>query len=189
MRSFWLFALLLALPAGAQLYEDQLEPAALGIEELAATVVPPAVYVGPEACRPCHEAAYAKWLGSKHARTSVWLHTRMARTVIAPRHGIKASAPENSAVCLGCHGTGVDAPAAYRDPGFRIREGVSCEKCHGPGADHVRDPKIDLRRPAETFCAENCHRPKESHAAVGAKPFSFATFYPKIAHLETKAEK
>lgn len=188
MRHSLLIALLLTAPAGAQLHEDQLEPAELGIEELGPPATPPAVYVGNETCRPCHEAAYQKWLGSKHSRTSVWLHTRMART-IAARHGIKASSPEKSAVCLGCHTTAADVPAAYRDPGFRIREGVACEKCHGPGADHVRDPKVDLRRPPETFCAEHCHHPKESHAVVGAKPFDFATFYPKIAHLEEKKKQ
>jgi len=182
-----LTAFMFTAPAGAQLYEDQLEPAELGIEELGTPVVPPAVYVGVEACRPCHEAAYQKWLSTKHARTSVWLHTRRAVT-IAGRHGIRAAAPERSAVCLGCHGTGADTPASHRDPGFRIGEGVTCEKCHGPGGDHVRDPKVDLARPPETFCAEHCHRPKESHAVVGAKPFSFAAFYPKISHLEKKQQ-
>ncbi len=183
-----LTVLLLAAPAGAQLYEDQLEAAALGIGDLDSLKTPASVYVGVEACRPCHEAAYQKWLGSRHARTSVWLQTSMARTVAA-RHGIEAENPEYSAVCLGCHGTGVDAPAAFRDPGFRIREGVTCERCHGPGAEHVRDPKIDLERPTQHFCAENCHRPKASHAVVGAKPIDFATFYPKIAHLEEKQKQ
>ena len=187
MRRFLLIALFLTAPAGAQLYEDQLEPAELGIEELGPPPQPASIYVGNEACRPCHEAAYQKWLSTKHARTSVWVHTRMART-IAARHGIKASRPDKSAVCLGCHATAAEVPAAFRDPGFRIDEGVACEKCHGPGADHVRDPKVDLRRPDEQFCT-NCHHPKESHAVVGAKPFVFATSYAKISHLEEKPKQ
>jgi hypothetical protein len=182
-----LIAILLALPAGAQLYEDQLEPDELGIEELDSLKTPASTYVGVEACRPCHEAAYQKWLSTKHARTSVWLHTPMART-IAGRHGIRASSPDRSAVCLGCHGTAVDVPAAYRDPGFRIAEGVTCEKCHGPGGVHVHDPKVDLARPAEGFCAENCHRPKESHAIAGAKHLTHEQALAKIEHKEKKQQ-
>lgn len=195
MPNILLIALLLTAPAGAQLYEDQLEPAELGIEELDSLKTPASIYVGVEACRPCHEAAYQKWLGTKHARTSVWLHTRMALQVAA-RHGIKASSPNKSAVCLGCHGTAVDVPAAFRDPGFRIAEGVACEKCHGPCGEHVRLMNLPpprgpsgLSKPPQDLCYTSCHHPKESHTIVGARHLTHEQALAKIEHKEEKKEK
>lgn len=193
MLNFLLLALLAAvLPAGAQLYEDQLEPSELGIQDLDSLKIPASTYVGVEACRPCHEAAYQKWLSTKHSRTSVWLHTRLALQVAA-RQGIKASSPDRSAVCLGCHGTAAEVPAAYRDPGFRIAEGVTCEKCHGPCGEHVRLMNLPpprgpsgLSKPPQELCYNACHHPKESHAIVGARHLTHEQALAKIEHKEEK---
>lgn len=191
MRLF-LLTLLFALPARAQYYEDEMEPAELGIGDLDSLIVPATEYVGNEACRPCHEAAYQKWLGTKHARTFVWLRSATALQVAA-RQGIKASSPDRSGVCLGCHATAAAVPAAFRGPGFRMEEGVACEKCHGPGGEHVRlmrSPQpggpSGLSKPPPDLCYTSCHHPKESHAVVGARHLTHEQAWAKITHPEEK---
>lgn len=191
--------------APAQVLEDTLDPAELGIQGLDSLVTPAAHYVGNEVCAGCHPAAYDKWLGTRHARSFVRLHSGEAR-VIAEGEGLSSSLePIRSALCLGCHATGHDAPAAYRDAGFHMGEGVACEKCHGPGGAHAAamrgvsgeqgKPDVPgtsagletgprLRIPEESFCLR-CHRPKPSHVAVEDRlPFSYEKFLATIAHPE-----
>ena len=108
-------------------------------------------YVGIEACRDCHEDAYAVW-----ARTP---HSHAYRT-------LEDSSKNFNLSCVGCHVTG------YRQPGGSevvqnegLRD-VQCESCHGPGSAHVaarpgpaRRTTITLRVPGE-FCATSataCH--------------------------------
>jgi hypothetical protein len=175
----------------AQLYEDRMEPADLGIGDLDSLSTPACSYVGPEACRPCHEAAYQKWLGTKHCRTFVQLRSAMAADV-AQRRRIAASSPDRSAICLSCHGTAANVPAAFREPGFRIEDGVSCEKCHGPGADHVwatnhddHGPRRKLARPPEDMCW-GCHQPKESHEKLPVRHLTHEQAWARIAHPEDR---
>lgn len=185
----WVIALGL-LPAArseAQYYEDAMEPAELGIEDLGALRTPPAIYVGNDVCRQCHEAAYQKWLGTYHARTFVPLRSMMAAE-IGKAGGITAAEPARSGKCLGCHATAHDVPAAFRGPGFRMGEGVSCERCHGPGGEHVKaheDPDSGangtMEGPSETTC-RTCHKPKPSHEKLGRKPFDYAGARARIAH-------
>lgn len=185
----WLLALglLPTAQAAAQYYEDAVEPAELGIGDLGPLRTPSAVYVGNDVCRQCHEAAYQKWLGTYHARTFVPLRSMMAAEV-AKAERITASEPALSGKCLGCHATAHDVPAAFRGPGFRLGEGVSCERCHGPGGEHVRayeDPESGangtMEGPSETTC-RTCHKPKPSHEKLGRKPFDYSGARAKIAH-------
>ena len=95
--------------------------------------------VGPETCKACHPAAYARWRAGPHARA-------------------RESLPEKSRDdrrCLSCH-----APDAAEGI-----SGVSCEACHGPGALYaasyvMRDPELSralgLVDPGERSCAA-CH--------------------------------
>jgi cytochrome c554/c'-like protein len=95
--------------------------------------------VGPETCKACHPAAYARWRAGPHARA-------------------RESLPEKSREdrrCLACH-----APDAA--DGI---SGVSCEACHGPGALYaasyvMRDPELShalgLVDPGEKTCVA-CH--------------------------------
>ena len=129
--------LLWAMGARAQYYEDTMEPGELGIRDIARVRTPRTEYVGNDGCRLCHEAAYQKWLGTGHARAFVPMRSMMAM-MMGRREGITASTPAQSGKCLVCHATAHDVAAAYRAPGFRMGEGVTCEKCHGPGGDHVR---------------------------------------------------
>jgi hypothetical protein len=180
-------------PAVAQYYEDAMEPTELGLTELRPLRTPPTAYVGNDVCRQCHEAAYQKWLGTAHARTSVQLRTDMA-FAIAKAETANVADPSRSAKCLNCHGVAADVPAAWRGPGFRIAEGVTCERCHGPGGDHViaredstRGVNGTLEGPSETVC-RTCHKPKPSHERLGRKPFDYAGAYAKVAHPKA-AEK
>ncbi|WP_234945146.1 cytochrome c family protein [Anaeromyxobacter sp. Fw109-5] len=95
--------------------------------------------VGPETCKACHPAAYARWSAGPHARAreSLPLERREDRR------------------CLGCH-----APDAA--DGI---SGVSCEACHGPGALYaasyvMRDPELSralgLVEPGARSCGA-CH--------------------------------
>ena len=178
-------------PASAQVYEDRQDPADLGIGDLDSLVVPSASYVGNDVCRACHPAAYETWLGTRHARTFVWLESRLGAR-IAAEAGIEAEVPRRSAFCLGCHGTAADVAAEWREPGFRMGEGVACEKCHGPGGLHAqameegRPDDVPLIRPTEETCLE-CHAFKPSHAEVPTNgKFEFAARWKEIAHPEDR---
>ncbi len=103
---------------------------------------------------------------------------------------MKSLTPQNSAICLKCHGTAADAPAESRLPTFHIEEGVQCETCHGPGEKYVTEAvmknkqqaiALGLRVPAKDVCM-NCHLEKPSHEFMHLKPFDFEEMYKKIAH-------
>jgi hypothetical protein len=181
------------LPAAAQVHEDRLDPADLGIVGLERLREPPAAYVGNLVCAECHAEAYRTWLGTRHARTYVWLESRRAMR-IAEAAGVEAESPRRAAFCLGCHATAADVAAEWREPGFRMGEGVACEKCHGPGGAHAEamaagepDP-FPLRRPTEQDCLV-CHAAKPSHAEVPTNgTFEFAPRWKEIAHPEDRNE-
>ena len=137
-------------------------------------------FVGPEACRECHEEQYDSWGG-----------TRMANSfdVLLPGEKIQAKQmvgldPDfdysGEEVCLSCHTTGYGLVGGF----ISLEEtpemaGVSCEACHGHGGtyvDGVMDPSApDFRTseareaglvypPTETVCRV-CHN--ESSPFVG----------------------
>jgi hypothetical protein len=116
--------------------------------------------VGPETCKACHPAAYAKWRTGPHARA-------------------RDSLPEQSRSdkrCLSCH-----AP----DLADGI-PGVSCETCHGPGrvysASYVmRDPElaraVGLADAGERTCAA-CH----TDSTPSLARFDYRKKLPLIEH-------
>jgi hypothetical protein len=122
-------------------------------------------YVGIEACRDCHEEAYAVWAGTPHS------HAYRTLEEISKNFNLS---------CVGCHVTG------YRQPGGSevvqnegLRD-VQCESCHGPGSAHVtarpgptRRATITLRVPGE-FCATQCHTPEHSDH------FNYDQYLPRI---------
>ncbi|MEZ4405797.1 MAG: multiheme c-type cytochrome [Polyangiales bacterium] len=135
--------------------------------DLRAPPAPPgtARYLGVEACRDCHEEAYAVW-----ARTP---HHSAYRT-------LEDISKNFNLACVGCHVTG------YRQPGGSevvqnegLRD-VQCETCHGPGSLHVAARgaaarRATIRRDAPaTFCATQCHTPEHSDH------FDYATYLPRI---------
>lgn len=199
----WLAAavglLLLASSATAQYDEDTMEPGQIGIRDIEMLLVPRTGYVGNETCASCHASAYDKWLGMAHSRTFVHLRSTTALSV-AEKERTTADSPAKSGLCLQCHGTAHDVPAAYRGPGVRIGEGVTCEKCHGPGQEHgdlaaaqkkrrawnVEALKATLDEPRPCL---SCHREKKSHEDLHKPPFDEVTARARIAHPSPPSEK
>jgi len=87
------------------------------------------VFLGSDACRTCHAAAYARWRSTGHAGDFA---------------GLLAGDRRVSA-CLRCHVTGYGDRLGYRVgvEGLDL-ENVGCEACHGPGADHGRSAYPEL---------------------------------------------
>ena len=139
------------------------------------------VYVGVQVCAGCHAAPgmgnqYSKWLHSKHSQAYAVL-ARPDSFEIAKLSGLR-TVPQESAICLGCHGTAWHAEDWQKDDTFHIEEGVQCEGCHGPGseyasADVMKDRKAammaGLQMPDRDSCL-SCHIEKGSHVAVLKRP-------------------
>jgi len=162
----------------------------LRVENLDSITQPVAKYLGNEVCGTCHPQEYKKWLGTKHARSWVMLGMTEKADKVKSYFDVKSLTPQNSAICLKCHGTAADTPAESRLPTFHIEEGVQCETCHGPGEKYVTEAvmknkqqaiALGLRVPAKDVCM-NCHLEKPSHAFMHLKPFDFEEMYKKIAH-------
>ena len=166
------------------------------IEDLDSLHVPAAQYVGNQVCKECHASAYQVWLGTKHARSYVFLGSETGKA-IAEKMEIDTDRFTRSAKCLVCHVTAADAPATFRAPGFHIEEGVKCEACHGPGGQHVREG-LTLEREAvlasrmkilsEDDCLV-CHKEEPSHEMLHKKPFDFKKFKARIDHPESRSER
>ena len=179
----------IAHPLAMERADDEMEPAELGVSGIEEPTVPEAGYVGPAVCGRCHEQAYRTWRQTAHARSFKSLFSEMAYAMDLMGEEPTIGGPAKNGMCLSCHATGHDAPAAYRNPGFRMAAGVGCEKCHGPGADHLEAmekhrevPNMGLRRePTEPSCTA-CHKRKRSHAKLGRFSFDPPEAWDKIAH-------
>jgi YVTN family beta-propeller protein len=152
------------------------------------------VYVGAKVCATCHRGngmGYQQccWLLSKHARAYASLAQPEA-IQIARLSGIP-QAPQESAMCLGCHATGAQAEDWEKDDTFHLEDGVQCEKCHGPGSEYMdEDVMLDpqaarsagLKMPAKEDCLA-CHEVKGSHVAVHRLPkLDMEKAWQEIAH-------
>jgi peroxiredoxin len=83
-------------------------------------------YIGADACRDCHQEAYAQWERTPHAAT-------FARLIKMDR-GADPS-------CNRCHVTGAGGKGGFGDETATApMTNVQCEVCHGPGADHLAAP-------------------------------------------------
>ncbi len=162
----------------------------LKVDNLDSFVQPAAKYVGNEVCGTCHPREYKKWLGTRHARSWVMLGMADKADKVKSHFNLGSTSPQNSAICLKCHGTAADAPPEYRLPTFHIEEGVQCETCHGPGEKYATEEVmkhrqnaiiLGLRIPAKDVCM-NCHLARPSHDFMNKKPFDFEERYKKIAH-------
>ncbi len=152
------------------------------------------VYVGEQACRPCHHQPggrdqFSAWRLTKHAEAYAALSMAEALE-IADLSGIEGD-PTTNRICLGCHTTAYDTEEWERDETFHFADGIQCERCHGPGSAYIddavmRDPEraraAGLRMPEESTCLI-CHKEKGSHTAVlGPRPFDYAAALRAIAH-------
>ena len=163
----------------------------LRVENLDSLTRPAAKYVGNEVCGTCHAREYKKWLGTRHSRSWVMLGMTEKADRVKSYFNVKSLTPQNSAICLQCHGTAADTPPEFRLPTFHVEEGVQCETCHGPGEEYVPEAvmknkqeaiSLGLRMPTKEVCL-NCHKTKPSHEFMNKKPFDFEEMYKKIAHM------
>ena len=121
-------------------------------------------YVGAERCKSCHEAEYAAWEASPHAKA---LQVLSAKEQADPR-------------CLQCH---------TLVPGDTQQSlaGVQCESCHGAGRHYtpawvMRDAELasllNLVAKVDATACARCH----TDASPSLRPFDFATKRELIKH-------
>lgn len=118
-------------------------------------------FVGSEACRTCHAAAFPVFEQTKHPRGLATLEEKGKQFHLD---------------CVTCHVTGWGEPGgACRLDKLQGRAGVGCESCHGPGSRHVAAPSRAnvTRAPGRDVCV-SCHNLENS------PHFDFATYVPRI---------
>lgn len=105
------------------------------------------LYVGVERCGQCHDAAFAFWNNTPHARAFFTL--------------AKAGKTADPA-CVGCHVTGYGKPGGHSGSRASGLEAVQCEVCHGPGSHHAETESLDAitTAPKRALCV-TCHRPPQ----------------------------
>jgi len=145
-------------------------------------------YVGSHVCRGCHSEEdkgnqYLPWLSSGHAAAYWRLATDWSLVLARSRpHFQDMENPREDDRCLLCHVTAAQDPDALFASTFSERQGVGCESCHGPGSLYMDAAVMSDRAaflaaggkiPDERTC-QNCHRNPDN--------FSFAEWWPKIAH-------
>ncbi len=110
---------------------------------------PTPIYVGSEACKPCHEEEYASFV--QHAKKS-----KSYRSIERLEKGLSE---EDLKKCYGCHTTGYGKPGGFTSleetPELK---NAGCEVCHGPGSIHVKTetPESIKKQPTREDC-ESCH--------------------------------
>jgi hypothetical protein len=103
-------------------------------------------------CRACHEAIYAAWAKTKHARAL---------------DALAADQRQAGSECVGCHLTGLTTPLTVE--GATVNANVQCEACHGAGKAHAEAAvagnagSVPLTsKPGERLCL-GCHNQKSPH--------------------------
>ncbi len=92
-------------------------------------------FIGSEACRSCHAAAYAAWKQSRHSHAYETLE----------HHARRPAGRQYDGECAVCHTVGLGYKTGFRNEQSTPHlKHVGCESCHGPGSAHVADPKNPL---------------------------------------------
>lgn len=119
-------------------------------------------YVGAEACRPCHQTQYQRWLGQRHAGAFLVLE-----------RGRK----QYDGQCTLCHTTGQGVLSGFASLTDRHLLGVQCEVCHLQGSLHMHAPRVHRlsKVPPETTCRA-CH--DDRHSAG----FAYAERLARVKH-------
>jgi hypothetical protein len=121
-------------------------------------------FIGAEACRACHSAAFEQWASTPHARAFL---------------SLLADQQKNGA-CLQCHARDV---AQGGDPG------VTCETCHGAGEYYwpnyvMRDHELARAAGLSNVTARDPKSCAQCHDAnsPSVEPFDAAQKLPAIDH-------
>jgi 2',3'-cyclic-nucleotide 2'-phosphodiesterase (5'-nucleotidase family) len=122
-------------------------------------------FVGAEACKECHDDAYAIWSNSHHSKAFSALEDVN-----------KSFDPD----CLQCHTVGFNKPGGFIDmDATATLINVQCESCHGASREHVASggstPVANDGWKPEEMCAQ-CHTQPHSPS------FVFNQYWPRIAH-------
>ena len=131
-------------------------------EELHTETGGPDSYLGLGNCQRCHSAAFAAYVGTRHATAYATLSSVFM---------------QRDSGCIPCHSTGHGQPGGFS--GIRARGAmidlvdVQCEACHGPGAAHARDGSY--RKTARDSCVD-CHTAEQD------PEFNYQQAWEKIAH-------
>ena len=143
-------------------------------------------YVGPQACKECHEIAYKVWESSTHAKAL---------------DGLKKKSATKNETCLKCHVTTWDPPTGWGGQEWQFGQfapELGCEACHGPGASHIalldymiqsdhrkywsdvktKYPYLGLKGPLSKVDCLKCHDKANS------PNFDFVKYWDKIIHNE-----
>src|SRR5262249_47546024 len=87
-------------------------------------------FIGSEACKKCHEAAYAVWQKTPHSHAYQTL-------VDARRPALR----QFDAECIVCHTVGFGYQGGFTDADKTPKlKDVGCESCHGPASEHKKHP-------------------------------------------------
>lgn len=108
-----------------------------------------ALYVGAEACEPCHGDQY----------TSFKTYSSKARSWNSLEKMLPKLTPAEIRGCFACHTTGYGQPGGFvsleQTPALA---NISCEACHGPGSVHVESAEAsDIRRTPDLKSCVVCH--------------------------------
>jgi len=159
------------IPADAQIgeqlkkYEESLASLSAACEE---NVVCPKAkagepqFVGANACKSCHQAAYDVWTksvylidgedeqGNKIKRNVG--HSKAWQTLTEKKKEVDRT-------CIGCHSVGFQLPGGYcKASEVAEFKNVQCESCHGAGSLHAKsgDKKLIRKQVSESTC-RGCH--------------------------------
>jgi len=120
-------------------------------------------YMGSQACKTCHEYAYEKWKGQKHAHAYTTL---------------EEVGSDYDPECVVCHVVGLRYESGFVGPRQTPKfKDVGCENCHGPGSEHVLSVGKEPTGEPKTAC-EDCHTPDNSAHYNGNE----AEYFGKIVH-------
>jgi hypothetical protein len=132
------------------------------------TTAPPApaataTYTGSERCQPCHEAEFATWSKSSHARAfDILVNNKQ----------------DYNPKCVGCHVVGYGRPGGFLNASSTPRLiHVGCESCHGPSSRHPETVGAGYGATTTDAC-RTCHTPENS------PDFNPATYIPKVRHWD-----
>ena len=109
----------------------------------------PVVYVGSDACAPCHAGQLERFL-----RYSKKAHSSKNLRLMA-----KGLTDQELTGCYGCHTTGYGRPGGFTDFAATPQlADAGCEVCHGPGSLHAAsgDPAAIKGRLTLADCTP-CH--------------------------------
>ncbi len=139
-------------------------------------------YAGSQACKSCHEEAFAAWKKSHHAKAFETLQRRAKEE--------KVWSPARHPDCVICHSVGYGERS-----GFRSAEktpqlmGVGCESCHGPSRRHVAFWTRNKGKKVEKAGKERAKTPRQArvacyscHTFEQSPGFDFTERWKKIQH-------